>query len=122
MLPPRGFKPYTSRMPDKRHTTKPQLTHVKCNPINLLCILGGSTRKCLVDKEIYSLEIASIDNAIWRETGDIGYADGNGNIFCMGRKDRQLKRNGKRLNLNMIEEVSIVNICLCHVAKRVICT
>lgn len=37
-------------------------------------------------------------------TGDLGYVDGNGNIFCSGRKDGQVKILGHRIELADIEE------------------
>jgi non-ribosomal peptide synthetase component F len=36
-------------------------------------------------------------------TGDFGYKDAEGNLFFRGRKDRQLKINGQRIELSRIE-------------------
>lgn len=37
------------------------------------------------------------------KTGDIGYFDHNGNLFFRGRKDKQIKINGQRIELSRIE-------------------
>lgn len=36
-------------------------------------------------------------------TGDLGYWNGNGELVCLGRADRQIKLQGFRLNLNDLE-------------------
>lgn len=41
------------------------------------------------------------------KTGDIGFKDGNGNIIFVGRKDRQVKHHGHRIELSEIEAVLI---------------
>lgn len=41
------------------------------------------------------------------KTGDIGFKDENGNIIFVGRKDRQIKYHGHRIELSEIESVLI---------------
>ena len=39
-------------------------------------------------------------------SGDLGYRDEKGKIYCLGRKDKQVKINGYRVELHEIEEVA----------------
>lgn len=51
------------------------------------------------------------------KTGDIVEIDCNGNIFFVGRRDSQIKKNGHRINLSEIEEtikkIASVKECVC---------
>ncbi|XP_069056937.1 beta-alanine-activating enzyme isoform X2 [Pleurodeles waltl] len=60
--------------------------------------LGGKERICLLDDE------ASVSSSTMRETGDwVTVKDGN--IMFLGRKDNQIKRHGKRLNIEYVQQV-----------------
>ena len=63
---------------------------------------GGDSRKCLVNDENQQLLEGG---EVWRNTGDLARVDDEGNIFCLGRLDRQIKRFGKRLDLDTLEKV-----------------
>ncbi|KAK7495282.1 hypothetical protein BaRGS_00013464 [Batillaria attramentaria] len=64
--------------------------------------IGGSERVCLLDDETEDILTGDV---VWRPTGDLGRVDESGRIFCLGRNDRQIKRNGKRLNLSTLQQV-----------------
>ena len=66
---------------------------------------GGSERTCLLNDED---EQMLTRGAVWRRTGDLGRIDSKGNIFCLGRLDRQIKRHGKRLDLDTLEKVGFI--------------
>ena len=66
---------------------------------------GGSERTCLLNDE--DEEVLS-SGAVWRRSGDVGRVDGEGNVFCLGRDDRQIKRHGKRLDLDTLEKVGFI--------------
>ncbi|GFN94232.1 acyl-CoA synthetase family member 4-like [Plakobranchus ocellatus] len=66
-------------------------------------LIGSSQRVCVIDDEQRSGLPGS--EIIWRETGDLGTVDEDGNIFYLGRLDSQIKRNGKRFSLSVIEDV-----------------
>lgn len=70
-------------------------------------ILGGHDRQCLIDDEC-----CKYDNVLkLRDSGDFVRIDREGRIIFIGRKDRQVKRNGCRLHLGEIEKViSIGNL------------
>lgn len=70
-------------------------------------ILGGHDRQCLIDDEC-----RKYDNVLkFRDSGDFVRIDSEGRIIFIGRKDRQVKRNGCRLHLGEIEKViSIGNL------------
>eukprot|EP00106_Octopus_bimaculoides_P004599 XP_014772041.1 PREDICTED: acyl-CoA synthetase family member 4-like [Octopus bimaculoides] len=59
---------------------------------------GSLNRLCFVNDEV------TPENGL-RNTGDLVTIDQSGKIFFLHRKDEQLKRNGKRLNLQEIEHV-----------------
>ena len=62
-------------------------------------ILGGVYRVCLLGDE------EELVPGCMRPSGDIGYRDDGGNIYCIGRSDQQVKRAGHRVNLNVIQQV-----------------
>lgn len=63
--------------------------------------LGGCDRQCLIDDECHKN-----DNVPkFRDSGDFVRIDSEGRIIYIGRKDRQVKRNGCRLHLGEIEKV-----------------
>lgn len=65
---------------------------------------GGYDRLCMVDEEILIFKSEKLQN--FRDSGDIVRIDCERRIFYVGRHDRQVKRNGCRLNLEEIEKVS----------------
>ncbi|XP_076467763.1 beta-alanine-activating enzyme-like [Babylonia areolata] len=65
-------------------------------------LIGGSERTCLLNEEE---EEVLRGGCIWRRTGDLGSILSDGTIFCLGREDRQIKRHGKRLDLETLEKV-----------------
>ena len=46
-----------------------------------------------------------------RLTGDWGYRDSHGRVFFLGRKDRQVKRLGHRINLDTVQQVGVACGC-----------
>lgn len=44
---------------------------------------------------------------LWRNTGDRGKLLQDGRIVCLGRRDDQVKRHGKRLSLEALEMVGL---------------
>ncbi|XP_062566768.1 LOW QUALITY PROTEIN: beta-alanine-activating enzyme-like [Saccostrea cucullata] len=65
--------------------------------------LGGQDRQCIIDGET----MESGQN--FRDSGDLVRIDGRGRITYVGRQDRQVKRNGCRLNLMEIEKVALAD-------------
>ena len=49
---------------------------------------------------------AELVSGCMRPSGDVGYIDGSGRLYCVGRTDRQIKRSGHRINLDSIQKVS----------------
>ena len=64
--------------------------------IYVMLFPGGSNRICLLGNE------TSLTARIMRATGDWAYVQDSSMWFC-GRRDRQIKRMGKRINLDWIE-------------------
>ena len=62
--------------------------------------LGGSGRVCLVGEEVEA------DLNLMRPTGDVGVVDEKGSVYCLGRRDFQIKRFGHRMSLEVTEQVS----------------
>ncbi|XP_069869292.1 beta-alanine-activating enzyme isoform X1 [Dipodomys merriami] len=61
--------------------------------------LGGKNRVCFLDDEM------TVPLGTMRATGDFVTIKG-GEIFFLGRKDSQIKRHGKRLNIELVQQVS----------------
>ncbi|KAE8346096.1 hypothetical protein BDV24DRAFT_176994 [Aspergillus arachidicola] len=58
-------------------------------------------------------------------TGDVGFWDESGNVHCCGRKDRQVKLHGYRINLDDIAEVAYqqmpqIRACVATVEKELV--
>lgn len=60
---------------------------------------GGRYRVCWLEGE------TELVSGCMRPSGDIGYVDGSGQLYCVGRTDRQIKRAGHRVNLDSIQQV-----------------
>ncbi|XP_053314643.1 beta-alanine-activating enzyme [Spea bombifrons] len=61
-------------------------------------LLGGRERICFIDEEV------KLPFGTMRKTGDwVTIKDGD--IFFLGRKDNQIKRHGKRLSLEYVQQV-----------------
>ncbi|XP_065770151.1 beta-alanine-activating enzyme isoform X5 [Muntiacus reevesi] len=61
--------------------------------------LGGRNRVCFLDGEM------TVPLGTMRATGDLVTVK-DGEIFFLGRKDSQIKRHGKRLNLELVQQVA----------------
>ena len=87
----------------------------------LLLSAGGTSRQCIIgsdEEECYNMTVTR-----WRDTGDYGKVTKDGLIYYIGREDTQIKRQGKRLNLEEINQVLtlvLLNLyipCLCKHCK-----
>ncbi|KAM6221716.1 beta-alanine-activating enzyme isoform 2-T2 [Rhynchocyon petersi] len=61
--------------------------------------LGGRNRVCFLDDEM------TVPLGTMRATGDFVTVK-NGEIFFLGRKDSQIKRHGKRLNIELVQQIA----------------
>lgn len=61
--------------------------------------LGGRNRVCFLDGEI------TVPLGTMRATGDFVTVK-DGELFFLGRKDSQIKRHGKRLNIELVQQVA----------------
>ena len=66
----------------------------------VLCFAGGPCRVCLLGGE------SVLVSGTMRKSGDLGLMDDDGRLYYLGREDRQVKRWGTRLSLELIEQVS----------------
>ncbi|KAL5486532.1 hypothetical protein EMCRGX_G019026 [Ephydatia muelleri] len=76
--------------------------------------IGGVYRTCLLGDE------EELVPGCMRPSGDIGYRDNLGRVYCVGRLDQQLKRAGHRVYLNTIQQVlsrSLDSISSCAVVS-----
>ena len=49
-----------------------------------------------------------------RCTGDVGRVEEGGAVIFLGRRDRQVKRFGHRVNLDHIQQASLLLFCAMH--------
>ena len=68
-----------------------------------LVYTGGKSRQCIIGPEEETQY--NLSQIKWSDTGDIGRRTKDGCIYYIGREDSQIKRHGKRLNLEEINEV-----------------
>ncbi|CAD7668919.1 unnamed protein product [Nyctereutes procyonoides] len=61
--------------------------------------LGGRNRVCFLDDEM------TVPLGTMRATGDLVMVK-DGEMFFLGRKDSQIKRHGKRLNIELVQQVA----------------
>ncbi|XP_074444234.1 beta-alanine-activating enzyme isoform X1 [Larus michahellis] len=61
--------------------------------------IGGEERICFLDDEI------TVPPGTMRETGDFVRVQ-NANLFFLGRKDNQIKRHGKRFNIECLQQAA----------------
>lgn len=61
---------------------------------------GGRNRVCFLDDEM------TVPLGIMRATGDLVMVK-DGEMFFLGRKDSQIKRHGKRLNIELVQQVEL---------------
>lgn len=61
--------------------------------------VGGEERICFLDDE------TTVPLGTMRETGDFVRVK-NAQLFFLGRKDNQIKRHGKRFNIECLQQVS----------------
>ncbi|XP_048365789.1 beta-alanine-activating enzyme isoform X2 [Sphaerodactylus townsendi] len=71
----------------------------------LLLIIGGEERVCFLDDEV------TLPRGTMRATGDFVKVK-NAELFYLGRKDNQIKRHGKRLNIEFVQQLAEDS---CHV-------
>ncbi|KFO37382.1 Acyl-CoA synthetase family member 4 [Fukomys damarensis] len=64
-----------------------------------LSLEGGKNRVCFLDDEV------TVPLGTMRATGDFVTLKG-GEIFFLGRKDSQIKRHGKRLNIELVQQTA----------------
>lgn len=64
---------------------------------------GGRNRVCFLDGDV------TVPLGTMRATGDFVTIK-DGEIFFLGRKDSQIKRHGKRLNIELVQQVNCSNI------------
>ncbi|KFQ31971.1 Acyl-CoA synthetase family member 4, partial [Merops nubicus] len=67
--------------------------------------IGGEERICFLDDEI------TVPMGTMRETGDFGRVQ-DAELFFLGRKDNQIKRHGKRFNMECLQQAAED---LCHI-------
>uniref|UniRef100_H0WN13 Beta-alanine-activating enzyme n=1 Tax=Otolemur garnettii TaxID=30611 RepID=H0WN13_OTOGA len=67
--------------------------------------LGGGSRVCFLDDEV------TVPLGTMRATGDFVTVK-DGEIFFLGRKDSQIKRHGKRLNIELVQQVEQPHVCM----------
>ncbi|XP_012496551.1 PREDICTED: acyl-CoA synthetase family member 4 [Propithecus coquereli] len=67
--------------------------------VTVLQILGGRNRVCFLDDEV------TVPLGTMRATGDFVTVK-DGEMFFLGRKDSQIKRHGKRLNIELVQQVA----------------
>lgn len=71
--------------------------------------VGGEERICFLDDEI------TVPLGTMRETGDLVRVQ-NTKLFFLGRKDNQIKRHGKRFNIECLQQVIqhlVSRVCQC---------
>ncbi|EDL37914.1 RIKEN cDNA A230062G08, isoform CRA_b, partial [Mus musculus] len=71
----------------------------KGNRTQIFNIYGGKNRVCFLDDEM------TVPLGTMRATGDFVTVK-DGEIFFLGRKDSQIKRHGKRLNIALVQQVA----------------
>lgn len=64
----------------------------------VLSCVGGEERICFLDDEI------TVPPGTMRETGDFVRVQ-NAQMVFLGRKDNQIKRHGKRFNIECLQQV-----------------
>lgn len=77
-----------------------------CNGFNGIALLsceGGRNRVCFLDDEMI------VPFGTMRATGDFVTVE-DGEMFFLGRKDSQIKRHGKRLNIELVQQVELLSI------------
>ncbi|XP_075716078.1 beta-alanine-activating enzyme isoform X2 [Rhinoderma darwinii] len=72
--------------------------HVRVEEGEGQIFLGGRRRICFLDDDI------TLPHGTMRGTGDWGKLQ-DGDMFYLGRKDNQIKRHGKRLNTEYVQQV-----------------
>ncbi|WP_081086687.1 amino acid adenylation domain-containing protein [Burkholderia stagnalis] len=72
-----------------------------------ICIVGNAVSRGYHNRpELNANVFIELDGKRAYRTGDIGYLDESGFLFCKGRLDRQVKFNGYRIELEEIERVA----------------
>lgn len=71
--------------------------------LEFVSLKGGENRVCFLDGEM------AVPPGTMRATGDFVTVK-DGEMFFLGRKDSQIKRHGKRLNIELVQQVEPFNI------------
>ena len=71
--------------------------------------VGGQERVCLIDDE------STMVPGTMRATGDWVQLDGS-QLHYLGRRDRLVKRNGQRVNLDTVQQVRVL-VCFFHLVS-----
>lgn len=97
--------------------------------IGEICISGSGLAKGYKNdvnktKQVFLECYDSIGEIIYC-TGDVGYVDEDGNYYCLGRKDDQIKIRGHRVEIgdiesNLIKLLPIVDVVVCWKDERLI--
>ncbi|CAL1540551.1 unnamed protein product [Lymnaea stagnalis] len=89
--------------------------------------IGSSKRICYIDDEGCPTSMNRLEGGVqrseiivWRNSGDLGRLKEDGGIVYIGRRDEQVKRFGKRLNLMAIEAIvkTVTGIADCAVLSK----
>lgn len=75
------------------------------NVVGEICIITEHLSNGYCDEAYNSKKFVCINSKKAFLTGDLGYKNQNGNLTLIGRKDRQIKINGIRIELEEIENV-----------------
>lgn len=72
-----------------------------------ICVSGGYIGLDDLNAEKFVPDPFENEKVLMYNTGDLGYTDENGSIIFCGRADRQVKINGKRIELEGIENAAL---------------
>lgn len=78
----------------------------------VMCPTGGLCRVCLLGEE------SVLVSGMMRKSGDLGLIDSDGHLYYLGREDRQVKRWGTRLSLELIQQVGQLLPNYCSMTDR----
>ena len=71
----------------------------RANPFFLYCITNTKTGKAYVKMPWDDL------GRIWYKTGDLVFANSNGDFEFIGRKDKQIKIAGRRIEIGKLKHI-----------------
>lgn len=93
--------------------------------IGELVIIGPGVAFGYINDEFNSRFI-NVENTMGFHTGDLVKVDDDGNLIYCGRKDNQIKRNGKRFDLTEIsqilkEELNVEAVAIVNKKNKIVC-